>query len=278
MNRDRMVLGFGVALVVALLASGYVYRQLQKVQPGGPSKGGKQVQAVVVAAGPLKLGQRLAADDLALQDWPEGMQPQGALSHKEDVVGRALVGPLVKNEVVLDQELAPREAGAGLPVSIPKGLRAVSVGVDDVVAVAGFVTPGTIVDVLVTGIGPGGPVTRTILEHVRVLAVGQELQTESGKPQTAPVVTMLVTPEDGEKLTLASAEGKIHLALRNTVDDTDVNPPPVYGATIFFGSAPVVAAAPRVVVAKPAPAPPVAVPFTVQVIRGDKVETQSFSR
>jgi pilus assembly protein CpaB len=192
-------------------------------------------------------------------------------------VGRALIVPLVQGEVVLDQELAKREAGAGLPVSIPEGMRAVSVGVDNVVAVAGFVTPGTIVDVLVTGSGPGGAVTRTILEHVRVLAVGQELQTENGKPQTAPVVTLLVSPEDGEKLTIASAEGRIHLALRNMVDAANVNPPPVYGSTVFSGTAPAVAAAPRVVERKPAP-PPAPVPYTVQVIRGDKVETQSFPR
>ncbi|MGD1103265.1 MAG: Flp pilus assembly protein CpaB [Terriglobia bacterium] len=272
MNRGRMLLGLGVALVVAFLASSYVYRQLKRVQSGGAGKVGKQVQ-VVVAAGPLKLGQRLTANDLALLDWPEGKQPQGSLSRPEDCVGRALIVPLVQGEVVLDQALAKREAGEGLSVTIPEGMRAVSVGVDDVVAVAGFVTPGTIVDVLVTGMGPTGPVTRTILEHVRVLAVGQELETESGKPQTAPVVTLLVNPEDGEKLTLASADGKIHLALRNTVDVTDVNTPPVYGSTIFFGTAP--AAAPRVVVAKSARA---AVPFKVEVIRGDKVEIQTFPR
>ena len=229
---------------------------------------------MVVAAGPLKVGQLLTPSDLALLDWPEGKQPQGSLSRVEDCVGRASIVPLVQGEVVLDQELAKREAGAGLPVAIPEGMRAVSVGVDAIVAVAGFVTPGTIVDVLVTGMGPEGPVTRTILEHVRVLAVGQELQTEGGKPQTAPVVTLLVSPQDAEKLTLAFADAKIHLALRNGEDLTDVNPPPVYGASIFQGTAPLAAAAAHGIVAKPAPvAPP---PYNVQVIRGDKVENQSF--
>jgi pilus assembly protein CpaB len=261
-----------MALVVAILASSYVYRQLKRVQPGSAGAVAKQVQ-VVVAAGPLKVGQRLTADDLALLDWPEGKQPQGSLSRVEDCAGRALIVPLVQGEVVLDQELAKREAGAGLPVTIPEGMRAVSVGVDDVVAVAGFVTPGTIVDVLVTGMGLGGPVTRTILEHVRVLAVGQELQTEGGKPQTAPVVTLLVNPADAERLTLASADGKIHLALRNGDDLADVSPPPAYGSTLFLGTAPVVGGARRVVVAKPAPVAP---PWPVQVIRGDKVENQSF--
>jgi len=272
MNRNRILLGLVAALLVAFLASFYVYRQLQRVQPAGAGNLAKQVQ-VVVAAGPVKVGQRLTASDLTLLDWPEGKQPQGSLLRMEDCVGRASILPLVQGEIVLDQELAKRDAGAGLTVTIPPGMRAVSVGVDDVVAVAGYVTPGTIVDVLVTGVGPGGPVTRTILEHVRVLAVGQELQTEGGKPQTAPVVTLLVNPEDGEKLTLASADGKIHLALRNGVDLTDVNPLPIYGSTLFLGTAAGSAVAPHGVAAKPAPVAPA---WPVQVIRGDKVETQSF--
>ena len=276
MNRGRMLLGLGVALVVAFLASSYVYRQLKRVQSGGAGKVGKQVQ-VVVAAGPLKLGQRLTANDLALLDWPEGKQPQGSLSRPEDCVGRALIVPLVQGEVVLDQALAKREAGEGLSVTIPEGMRAVSVGVDDVVAVAGFVTPGTMVDVLATGVSPAGPITRTILEHVRVLAVGQQVQTENGKPQTAPVVTVLVSPEDGEKLTLASAEGKIHLALRNMRDTVDAKPAPVFGSTLFTGVAPVKPSAPHPVAAKPAPPPPPP-PYNVQVIRGDKVENQTFPR
>jgi pilus assembly protein CpaB len=269
-----MLLGLVGALVVAFLASSYVYRQLQRAQSNAGTAG-RQVH-VVVTAGPVALGQPLTNADVTLLDWPEGKQPQGSFLRVEDCVGRAAKIPLVQGEVVLDQELAPREAGAGLNVTIPEGMRAVSVGVDDVVAVAGFVTPGTIVDVLVTGPTPGGPITRTILEHVRVLAVGQQVQTEGGKPQTAPVVTMLVSPEDGQKLTLAAAEGKLHLALRNSVDKTDVNPSPIYGSTIFLGKAPEAPAAPRVVVAKPAPlAPP---PYNVQVIRGDKVEIQSFPR
>jgi pilus assembly protein CpaB len=273
MNRDRMLVGFGGALV-ALLASLYVYRHYPRQQPGNEGSVVKLAQ-VVVAAGPIQLGQRLAATDVALMDWPQGKQPQGSLARVEDAVGRAAITPLVPGALVLDQELAKRDAGEGLPVSIPNGMRAVSVGVDDIVAVAGFVTPGTVVDVLVTGVGQGGPETRTILEHVRVLAVGQELETVGAKPQNAPVVTLLVSPEDGEKLTLAAAAGKIHLALRNTVDHANVNPSPVYGTSMFPGSAGLMAPGPRVVGAKPAPAE---APYTVQVIRGDKVETQTFPR
>jgi pilus assembly protein CpaB len=275
MNSNRRLVGFGGALVVALLASLYVYRQLQRAQRGGAAPPIKTVQ-VVVAAGPVSVGHRLTAADLALLDWPTGKQPEGSLARVEDAVGRAAMTSLVTGELVLDQELAQREAGEGLPVTIPAGMRAVSVGVDDVVAVAGFVTPGTIVDVLVTGMGAEGPVTRTILEHVRVLAVGQELQPGGTKPQSAPVVTLLVSPEDGEKLTLAAADGKIRLALRNTVDLADVHPAPAYGSSMFVGAAPATASSsPRIAAPKGTPVEP---PYTVQVIHGEKVETQTFSR
>src|ERR1017187_9554254 len=225
MNRDRMLLGLGGALIVAFLASSYVYRQLKRVETNVKPVGHVQL---VVAATPLQVGQLLTAADLAMVDWPESMQPQGSFQHKELCINRAVVVPMVPNQVILDQQLAKVGEGGGLPVSIPAGMRAVSVGVDDVVAVAGFVTPGTIVDVLATGTvveGNGESITRTILEHAKVLAVGQQLTTENGKPQSAPVVTLLVNPADGEKLTLAASTGKIHLALRNAIDAADVNPP-----------------------------------------------------
>ena len=276
MNRDRLLMGLAVALVVAFAASWYVYRQIRQAQ--SVARATVKVSPVVLAAAPLKLGQRLEDKDLKLVDWPADQKPVGSFSRKEDCVGRALVAPVIENENILEQKLASKEGGAGLSVSIPPGMRALSVGVDDVVAVSGFVTVGTVVDVMVTGMGPTGPVTRTILEHARVLAVGQQLQADvNGKPQTAPVVTFLVTPEDGERLTLAASQGKIHLALRNTVDTADVSPPPAYGTVMFLGG-PVPAAAGevtrRVMVKAP---PPVAAPpasFTVQVYHGDKVENQ----
>lgn len=283
MNRDRMLLGMGVALVIAFLAASYVYRQMKQGQQDATAV--KQTQ-VVVAAGPLVLGQRLTADDVKTVSWPENMQPKGAFTRKEDCIGRAVIVPLVSNEVILDDELAKPEAGSGLPVTIPDGMRAVSVGVDDVVAVAGFVTPGTMVDVLVTGNGPAGSITRTILEHVRVLTVGQQVQQvqqEPGKPQSpqvAPVVTLLVSPEDAQKLTLAASDGRIHLSLRNTLDAAIANPAPIYGNVIFTGGPPP-AAQTHKAVAKAAPkpvAPPPPPPWSLQVIRGDRVDTQSFPR
>jgi pilus assembly protein CpaB len=184
------------------------------------------------------------------------------------------VTQVVENEPILDQKLAPREAGAGLPAAIPEGMRAISVRVDDVVSVAGFTMPGTMVDVLVTGdVGAGGngnSVTRNILEDVRVLAAGQQIQQDKdGKPQTVGVVTLLVDPEQANKLAMASVNGKIQLSLRNTIDAKEVNPPPVYRFVLFGGEQPVLVAARMK--SKSTPPPPV---YTVEIIRGDKRESQ----
>jgi pilus assembly protein CpaB len=164
-------------------------------------------------------------------------------------------------------------------VAIPEGTRGISVRVDDVVAVAGFVVPGTMVDVLGTGQTTNGDsITRTILQDLRVLAVGQKTEPDrEGKPQTYTVVTLLVTPEEAEKVTMASTEGKIHLALRNTIDTKEVNPPPVSRTSLFAGAPPPPAATPKVRRASPPPAPAPAESYVIDVIRGDKHETQSFS-
>ncbi len=157
-----------------------------------------------------------------------------------------------------------------------------SVAVNDVVGVAGFVTPGTMVDVLVTGAvagqGQTGQITRTILENVRVLAAGQKLQQDQqGKPQTVPVITLLVAPEDAAKLAMASTQGKIQLALRNTVDTDVIPPPPVLQTALFASDAPAPAAPVKhASVAKAAPPPPPA-SYQVEIITGNKRETKNFS-
>ena len=135
---------------------------------------------------------------------------------------QGLITPLQVNEVVLEAKFAPSGAGGGLAVTIPEGLRAVSVRVDDVIGVAGFVLPGTRVDVMLT-LPPKDErkesVTQVVLQNVSVLAAGQIVQQDAqGKPMTVSVITVLVSPDDGEKLVLAGNEGKIQLALRNSLD------------------------------------------------------------
>jgi pilus assembly protein CpaB len=213
--------------------------------------------------------------------WPADAPVAGMFTKIQDCVDRALITSVAENEPIMASKLASIDSGAGLPATIPPGMRGLSVAVNNVIGVAGFVTPGTKVDVLVTGAiiganGAAGPtITRTILENVQVLAAGQKTQQDrDGKPETVPVITLLVSPEHAAILAMASSEGKIQLALRNTVDTRMVNPPPVSQAALFAEATP------------PPPArrgrksllaaPPPAAPYTIEVINGGKREVKSF--
>lgn len=274
MNRNRLIIGVAGALVVALLVSAFVYRQYKLQAPKAAV-----TQYIVVADEPLQVGARVDSMNLKLIAWPADKPVAGMFTKIEACAGRALITPVVTNEPILESKLAPIQAGAGLPATIPEGMRALSVAVNDVVAVAGFVIPGTTVDVLVTGTLPaaqGGAdnnITRTILEDVRVLAAGQKIeQDKDGKPVSVPVVTLLVTPQDAVKLAMAATEGKIQLALRNTIDTKLTAPEPVLQAVLFQGVA-VPQAPRRIVKGKPAPPPP---PYQIEIISGDKHSTKSF--
>jgi pilus assembly protein CpaB len=282
MNKNRLIAGLALAVGVALLFSIYVYRSFQRASAVQPVA----VQQIVVAAEPLMLGTRLAASDVQMISWPVGNPVPGMLTNIQAAMGRALITPVVANEPILESKLAPREAGAGLPAVIPQGMRAVSVAVNDVIGVAGFVGPGTSVDVLVTGQIPGATqtgaqyVTRTILENVRVLAAGQKVeQDKQGKPQNVPVVTLLVTPQDADTLAMAATQGKIQLALRNTIDVSKTTPSttPVLQAELFSAGVPVPQvksdsrrSAQKRVVTPPAP------PYTVEIIIGGKRDVKNF--
>lgn len=266
-----------IVLALAIAAGGTfafgTYRYMQNV-PARPAE--VPTAKVVVAAADLQLGAELKAGDLRTVPWPSGAVPQGAFSNPEELVGRGLIMPVVQNEPFLANKLASKEAGAGLPPVISPGYRALSVRVNDVIGVAGYVLPGTRVDVVAT-VNPTQQATdvtsKVILTNVLVLASGTKIErdVEGNKPIAVTVVTLLVNPAEAERLTLASTEGKIQLALRNPMDQTapqttGIRPAALIGSGI---SAPVrrVAAnnsAPRVVDVKPAPLP------TVEIIRGDK--------
>jgi pilus assembly protein CpaB len=277
MNRNRMLIGLGVAVVVAFLLSNFVYRKFQEASAVKPVA----MDRIVVAARPLGLGTRLDPSMLRTLSWPVGQPVAGMCRRVQDCANRALITNVAENEAILESKLAPAAAGAGLAAVIPEGMRAMSVAVNEVVGVAGFVTPGTMVDVLVTGsvVGAnaaGGSITRTILENVRVLAAGQKVQQDQeGKPQTVPVITLLVTPEDAAKLAMASTQGKIQLALRNTVDTGTATPEPVLQSVLFSSGAPAVVAPVKHVTVAKAPAAPSA--YQVEVITGNKRETKSFT-
>jgi pilus assembly protein CpaB len=198
---------------------------------------------VVVAARDLDAGAMLGPDDVKELKWPSDELPQGFAVGREAVVGRGLVRPVSMNEPILETKLAGPGAGMGLSVTIPEGMRAMSVKVDEVIGVAGFVLPGTRVDVI-SVITPQGssskePVSRVILQNVPTLAAGQTTTTdEGGKPLTVTVITLMVVPGDAEKLALAASQGRIQLALRNTLDQQDVETNGARVASLLSGPAP----------------------------------------
>jgi pilus assembly protein CpaB len=276
MNTNRLLIGLVIALIIAFLLSSFVYKQFQKASLVKPTSS----QSLVVAAIPLKLGTRLDASNLRVIQWPSNQQVAGMYSRVEDVVNRAIITPLAENEPVLESKLAPKESGAGLSATIPEGMRGVSVAVNEVVGVAGFVIPGTMVDVLVTGrmLGGGqGDITRTILENVRVLAAGQKVeQDREGKPQTVAVITLLVSPDEASKLTMAANDGKIQLALRNTIDTKKNDPPTIQQADLFTSTGPKLTIKHTGGGKKSAAPPPPPPPYVIEVITGNKRENKSF--
>jgi len=275
MARMRLTL----VLLVALAAGGGLaygtYSYMQNVPVKTVSL---PTRPVVVAAADLELGAELRPDDLRVIEWPAASIPAGAFEQPNDVIGRGLIMPVIQNEPILPMKLASKEAGAGLPVVIPEGKRAVSVRVNEVIGVAGYVLPGTRVDVVAVA-NPtekhADTTSKVVLTNVQVLAAGTKMEqdTDDGKPMAVSVVTLLVDPVESERLTLASTEGKIQLALRNPLDQSTPATPGVKPAGLLGNAR---AAAPRsgrvskpaavVAVMPPAPAPEP----TVEIIRGDK--------
>jgi len=273
MNRVRILL---VLLVALGTGGGLAYGTYNYLQNVPVKTVTIPTQPVVVASADLALGSELGADDLAVIEWPVGSVPDEVFSDPAELVGRGLIAPVIRHEPILPGKLSPKGAGAGLPPIIPPGRRAVSVRVNEVIGVAGYVLPGTHVDVVATA-SPSSRsedmTSKVVLSNVEVLAAGTRLEQdlEDGKPMQVTVVTLLVTPEQSERLALASTEGKIQLALRNPLDEGTPETPGVRpGALLGFAPAPKPAPAPRAVPAAAPPPPPP--PPTVEVIRGDKRE------
>ncbi|HSL20292.1 MAG TPA: Flp pilus assembly protein CpaB [Vicinamibacterales bacterium] len=276
-NRIFAVLALAVAAGGGLAYATYNYMQSAPVRTVSTP-----TQPVVVAAADLALATELKADDLRVVQWPKGQAPEGVFTNASELVGRGLVASVVRNEPILPGKLAPMEAGSGLPPVIPPGMRAVSVRVNEVIGVAGYVLPGTHVDVVATvnaATQGTDTTTKVVLSNIQVLTAGTRLEQDQkdGKPVQVTVVTLLVTPEQAERLALASTEGKVQLALRNPLDKTEPETPGIRPATLMGtvaaakpaprqvspSSRPRVAPRTQMVPAEP-PAP------TIEIIRGDK--------
>jgi pilus assembly protein CpaB len=271
MNRTRLLMIGALALALGFFSSVTVYKKLQTAQSGAS----EPMIDVIVAADDLQVGTKIDEHDIRIIKIPVNALPAGAPRRRSDVIGHGVIIPMTKGEFVLSTKLAGDNAGSGLPSLITNGMRAISVRVNEVVSVAGFVTPGTRVDVLLTGTPTGAnePETTTVLQNVLVLASGHTLErTSTGEAQNTAVITLLVTPEDAEKLTLASSEGRIQLALRNPLDTRDAEVAATPQRVLYKGMAapaPLTHAPVRRVVEK-APPPPASTGVSVQIIEGDK--------
>jgi pilus assembly protein CpaB len=279
----RFVFVLLFAFVVASAASLLLYRFLASSRPQAATAAPPMAH-VVVATKDLEVGRVLKEDDLKISDWPGGI-PLGAAVKMQDLVGRGVIAPIYEKEPVLETRLAPPGAGGGLASMIPNGMRAVAIHVNDVAGVAGFVTPGARVDVLISG-SPGnssvGTMTKTMLQNMEVLSAGQDFKKDAeGKPVLVQVINLLATPEQAEMLSLAAAQTSIQLVLRNKLDKEIAKTPGTAVALLFQGGKlsaptpqqPTSAPRPRAAV-QPVrnvdPPPKKEPPFVMQIINGTK--------
>jgi pilus assembly protein CpaB len=270
-RRNRTLIVVALAVVLATVASYAVYRAIQQIPVREVTVA---TRFTAVAKERLPVGTIIEARHVSLVGWPEDSPVAGGFSTIEEVVGRGLISEVVQNEPLTDSKLASREAGGGLPPSIPPGMRAMSVRVNDVIGVAGFAVPSTRVDVIVTVKPDRESVSRVVVSNVQVLTSGTKFDVDAartGEAIPAPVVTLLVTPQDAERIALAQSEGSIMLALRNPMDVENVETRGVRMSGLLAAPAPapvrtVVQGRPRVVAPPPPPTPPP--PYTVETIRG----------
>ena len=225
-NRALILLVFALAsgVLAAMLALRYLRQQSAPIVRAEPQR-----SSVVVAARALPVGAVIAEQDVKTISWSGGALPAGYMGSPAQVIGRGLLSPIEPNEPIMAGKRAAAGAGGGLAIMIDEGMRAISIAVDQIIGVAGFVLPTSRVDVLLTLPNPqqaNEPATRIIMQNVRTLAAGQSIQQDKeGKPLAVPVVTFLVTPEQAETLALASQQGRIQLTLRNTLDTLTTRTP-----------------------------------------------------
>src|SRR5579864_2873752 len=286
----RFLTVLGVSLLFALVISSVFYQMTARA--GGTKKAEpSEFKDVVLAARPLSVGVTVKPADIKLGKVPAGAFPKGAFGKAEEVIDRPVISNVLMDEPILEGRLAVRGSGLGLAPIIPVGMRGVTVRVNEVTGISGFVLPGMRVDVLVTGRPPTaeGTITATCLQNMLVLSAGTAMQPDArGQAIQAPTVTLLATPEQAETLTLANNEGRIQLVLRNGSDQTIEKTPGREVAELYGERAarkkPVEAPArPRtrvVNVVATAPPPPPPPPDQIIVIRGTQksVEVVGVSR
>jgi pilus assembly protein CpaB len=292
----RAAIFWAFALVAGLSTALFISRYLSN-RPGGATV---VMTKIVVAAVDMPLASKIKPEDLTLAEWPTEHLPAGAIRDPKELVGRILLSRVLTGQPVLPGMLAAKNAGNGLAALIPANMRAMAVRVDDVVGVAGFIHPDDRVDVLVTLPSRAGlTTTKIFMQNVKVLAVGQEVEAnDQARMHASPatVATLLVSPQDSERLALAAAQGRLLLTLRSWTDSLPVNTegavpdeligePPVVAAKQAEGPArpPAVAARRgrgKQVAASAPPVLPTEQPKkdVVEILRGDRFEQRNFTK
>ncbi len=294
----RAAIFWAFALVAGLSTALFISRYLSN-RPGGATV---VMTKIVVAAVDLPLASKIKPEDLTLSEWPTDHLPLGAVRDPKELVGRILLSRVLTGQPVLPGMLAAKNAGNGLAALIPPNMRAMAVRVDDLVGVAGFIHPDDRVDVLVT-LQPSRPgamtTTKIFMQNVKVLAVGQEVEAnDQARMHATPatVATLLVSPQDSERLALASAQGRLLLTLRSWTDSLPVNTEGAI-ADELIGEPPVAAGKPAESPARSpvaarrgrgkqvaASAPPAVLPSeqpkkdVVEILRGDRFEQRNFTK
>src|SRR3989441_6647567 len=265
--------------MAALLAAGVTFFFSKKLNARRASHATTQI---IASSGELPSGITLAAKDVTLIDWPADVPLGGSFNKVDDVTGHPLLNALGSKEPILKRNLGVEGAGIGLAGRIPPGMRATAVRSNEIVGVAGFLYPGSHVDVLVTYTPPGSnnvPVTQTVLQDVEVLTAGQTSEPDpQGKPQSVSVVTLLLNPEDSQKLQLATAQGTVQFVLRSGADQKKTPElRPTRLDELVMGSKPAapVVAAPGVKHG-PRKATPQAPIYLMEVIQGTQRSVQKF--
>jgi pilus assembly protein CpaB len=274
------VLAVLLAGVAAMLTYNYLQTETKKVKAGQP-------QEIVVATADIPIGSKILDNQVKVASFPKESIPPGSITDIKTVPGRIAVRPIAAGDPITEQKLMPKEGAAGAGIMtylVPDGHRAVTVAVNEVAGVAGFLTPADRVDVVVTTQPPGSTnkISKIVLQNVPILAIGQITQMKEGKPVVVPTVTLDLTPDDSEKLVLAAAQGQLQMLLRNISDTAKVE---AKGATIRKVLGEVERTAPRAAVrtvarkvvqrkAAHVPAPT----YSVEIIKGRERTTKQFAQ
>lgn len=277
MGTRRLGFALTAALVISIIVTSLFYGRISRSQ----SSSQVRTKRVVAAAVEIQPGVPLTAENLTEVEWPVNVPLEGLIEKKEDAIGRIPIYALSAKEPLQKHGLASN-GSFGLSAKIPDGMRATSVKTNEVMNIAGFIFPGSHVDVLVTlrGENSASTTTHTVLQNVQVLATGTKTDPDpNGKPENVSVVTLLVTPEDSEKLALAQSQaaqnqGSIHFVLRNGGDAAKPNTAPVDMAEL--AGLPKKIAQPQTPHTKHVPAPKAPEVYTVETVSGSKTTVARF--